>query len=151
MFMAAGSLQHSTGTRLISRLGGIAPRVPRLTGLTATLFLASLGLPGLMGFIAEFSIFAAVWQHFGWWILIPIWSILVTAGYYLWALQRAYYGPERRHADVDWEHMHDVPATEKWSMAALIALALLFGILPGLLMGQMNDWTRSVLALVGGA
>ncbi|MEK6985728.1 MAG: NADH-quinone oxidoreductase subunit M [Candidatus Thermoplasmatota archaeon] len=149
MFMAAGSLQHSTGTRLISRLGGIAPRVPRLTGLTATLFLASLGLPGLMGFIAEFTIFAGIWQAFGWWILLPIWSILITAGYYLWALQRGFYGPEVRHPDVDWEHMHDVPTTERWSIVALILLALLFGILPGLLMGSYNEWTLQALAAMG--
>ena len=151
MFMAAGSLQHSTGTRLISRLGGIAPRVPRLTGLTATLFLASLGLPGLMGFIAEFTIFAGIWEAYGWLILIPVWSILITAGYYLWALQRGFYGPEVRHPDVDWEHMHDVPATERWSIVALILLALLFGILPGLLMGSYNEWTLGVLAAMGGA
>jgi NADH-quinone oxidoreductase subunit M len=151
MFMAAGSLQHSTGTRLISRLGGITPRVPKLAGLTATLFLASLGLPGMMGFIAEFTLFAAVWQAWGWWILLPIWSILVTAGYYLWALQRAFYGPEKRHADVDWEHMHDVPRTEQWAMATLVILAAVFGILPALLMGQYNDWTESVFALIGGA
>ena len=151
MFMAAGSLQHATGTRLISRLGGITPRVPQLAGLTATLFLGSLGLPGMMGFIAEFTIFAAIWQHFGWWILLPIWSILVTAGYYLWALQRAYYGPERRHPDVDWEHMHDLPRTERWPMAALVVLAVLFGVLPALLMGQVDGWLHSLAALVGGA
>ncbi len=151
LFMAAGSLQHSTGTRLISRLGGIAPHVPKLTGLTATLFLASLGLPGMMGFIAEFTIFAGIWATFGWWILLPIWTILLTAGYYLWALQRAFYGPEKRHGDVDWSHMHDLPRTEQWSIATLVVLALAFGILPGLLMGQYDEWTTAVLALVGGA
>jgi NADH-quinone oxidoreductase subunit M len=149
MFMAAGSLQHSTGTRSISKLGGIAPRVPKLTGFMATLFLASLGLPGLMGFIAEFTIFAGIWQQFGWLILVPIWSILVTAGYFLWALQRGFYGPEVRHPDVDWDHIHDVPRTEQWSMAALVALALLFGILPGLLMAQYNDWTMNTLSMLG--
>jgi F420H2 dehydrogenase subunit M len=151
MFMAAGSLQHSTGTRLVSRLGGIGRRVPKLLGLTLTLFLASLGLPGMMGFIAEFTIFAAVWERFGWWILIPIWSILVTAGYYLWAVQRAFHGPERLHPDVDPHHVHDVPATEQWAMVALVVLAVAFGVLPGLLMAQMNEWTMATLALVGGA
>jgi proton-translocating NADH-quinone oxidoreductase chain M len=151
MFMAAGSLQHATGTRLISRLGGITPRVPALAGLTAALFLASLGLPGMMGFIAEFTIFVAVWQAFGWWILLPIWSILVTAGYYLWALQRAYFGPEVRHPDVDWEHMHDLPRTEKWPMATLVVLAVVFGVAPALLMGQFDAWMHTVMAILGGA
>ncbi len=149
MFMAAGSLQHSTGTRLLSRLGGVAPRVPRLTGLTAALFLASLGLPGMMGFIAEFTMFAAIWEAFGWWILLPIWSILVTAGYYLWALQRGFYGPEVRHPDVDWGHIHDVPGVERWPMALLVILAVVFGVLPALLMGQYNGWTLEVLRAMG--
>lgn len=149
MFMAAGSLQHSTGTRLISRLGGIAPTLPKLTALTAALFLASLGLPGMMGFIAEFTIFAAIWEAFGWWILVPIWSILLTAGYYLWALQRAYYGPEKRHPDVDWSHMHDLPRTEKWPMVTLVVLAIVLGVLPALLLDQMNAWTEHVLDLMG--
>jgi F420H2 dehydrogenase subunit M len=149
MFMAAGSLQHSTGTRLISRLGGITPTVPKLAGLTAALFLASLGLPGMMGFIAEFTMFAGIWASFGWWILIPIWSILITAGYYLWALQRAFYGPEVRHPDVDWTHMHDLPRTERWPIVVLVILAIVFGILPALLMGQMDDWTQHVLQVMG--
>jgi NADH-quinone oxidoreductase subunit M len=102
-----------------------------------------------VGFIAEFTIFAGIWSHFGWLILIPISSILVTAGYYLWAIQRAFHGPEVRHPEVDWDHIHDVPRTEQWSMAALVGLALLFGVLPGLLMGQYNDWTATVLALLG--
>ncbi len=149
MFMAAGSLQHSTGTRLISRLGGIAVKTPRLAGLTAALFLASLGLPGMMGFIAEFTIFAAIYETFGNWIWLPIWSVLITAGYYLWALQRAFYGPRVDHAGVDFDAHHDVPAIEKWPMAALVVLAIIFGVLPALLLGQMNDWTGSVLALMG--
>ncbi len=149
MFMAAGSLQHATGTRLISRLGGIAPTVPKLAALTAALFLASLGLPGMVGFIAEFTMFAAIWQAFGWWILVPIWSILLTAGYYLWALQRAFYGPEKRHPDVDWTHMHDLPRTEKWPIATLVVVAIVLGVLPALLMDQMDAWTQYVLGLMG--
>ncbi len=149
MFMAAGSLQHSTGTRLISRLGGIGAKLPRLTGLTMALFLASLGLPGMMGFIAEFTIFAAVWQAFGWWILLPIWSVLITAGYYLWAIQRAFHGEPGPHVNLDDPHLHDVPNAEHWPMVFLVVLAVVLGVLPGLLLGQMNDWTVGILAAMG--
>jgi len=149
MFMAAGSLQHSTGTRLISRLGGVGARAPALLGLTLALFLGSLGLPGMMGFIAEFSIFAAIWQAFGWLIMIPIVSVLVTAGYYLWAIERVFHGPERMHASIKAEDIHDVPDEERWTMAVLIVLAVLFGVLPSLLLGQMNEWTHAVLAIMG--
>ena len=151
MFMAAGSLQHATGTRNISKLGGVAARLPRLSGLTAALFLASLGLPGMMGFIAEFTIFVAIWEAFGWWILLPVWSILVTAGYYLWAIQRAFHGPEKRHHDVDWDHMHDLPSTERWPIAALVVVAVVLGVLPALLMDQMDAWMQAVFAAVATA
>lgn len=149
MFMAAGSLQHSTGTRLLSRLGGIGARVPVLLGLTATLFLASLGLPGMMGFIAEFTIFAGIYGAFGWWVWLPIWSILITAGYFLWAIQRAFHGSERRHSDVDWDHIHDVPPQERYTMFVLVVVALAFGLAPMLLLDQMDQWTTGVLGLMG--
>ncbi|HET6399156.1 MAG TPA: hypothetical protein VFH47_06350, partial [Candidatus Thermoplasmatota archaeon] len=103
----------------------------------------------MMGFIAEFTIFASVWAAFGWWILLPIVSILLTAGYYLWALQRAYYGPERRHPEVDWDHMHDLPRIEKVPMAILVVLSIVLGVLPAILLGQMDGWTQSVLAAMG--
>ena len=146
MFMAAGSLHHSTGTRRISRLGGLAQKAPILAALTATLFLASLGLPGMMGFIAEFTMFAAIYQAFGNLIWIPIWSILITAGYFLWALQRAYFGPIRGAVEGD---VHDVPREEQYTMFALVVLAIVLGVLPAILLGQMNDWAVDILAFLG--
>jgi proton-translocating NADH-quinone oxidoreductase chain M len=147
LFMAAGSLQHSTGTRKISKLGGLAQKAPILTALTATLFMASLGLPGLMGFVAEFTIFAGIYQAFGNWIWLPIWSILITAGYFLWALQRAYFGPIRGMVDSD--KVHDVPKEEQYTMFALIAIAIVLGVLPAILLGQINDWTVDILSFLG--
>lgn len=150
MFMAAGSLQHATGTRRISELGGLAQKAPRLAGLTAALFLGSLGLPGLMGFIAEFNLFAGIYATFGNWIWLPIWSILITAGYYLYALQRAFFGPIREGTVVATDKVHDIVPEERYTTFAVLMLALLFGVLPALLLGQMNDWSLDVLALIGG-
>jgi proton-translocating NADH-quinone oxidoreductase chain M len=146
MFMAAGSIQHATGTRKISELGGLAQKAPKLAGLTITLFLASLGLPGMMGFIAEFSMFAAIFEAFGHWIWIPIWSVLLTAGYYLWAIQRTFFGTIKGAVTGD---VHDISADEKWPTVMMIALAILFGVLPALLLNQMNEWTLGVLSLMG--
>lgn len=148
MFMAAGSIQHATGTRKISELGGLAQKAPRLAGLTVVLFLGSLGLPGMMGFIAEFNMFAAIYEAFGHWIWLPIWSVLLTAGYYLWAIQRALYGPIKGAVAAD--HVHDVTDDERWPMVMMVLLAILFGVLPALLLNQMNEWTAGVLALMGG-
>src|SRR5437870_539824 len=65
LFMVAGSLGHMIGTRNISELGGIAKRAPRVAIFMMVSFLASLGLPGLVGFVAEFSVFVGVYAAFG--------------------------------------------------------------------------------------
>ncbi|MFQ6060420.1 MAG: NuoM family protein, partial [Thermoplasmata archaeon] len=93
LFMIAGSVGHNVGTRKISELGGIAPKVPNTAGFMMVSFLASLGLPGLVGFVAELSVFIGTYEAFGLWILIPILAVVITAGYYLYAMQRAIFGP----------------------------------------------------------
>src|SRR5204862_195479 len=60
LFMVAGSLGHKIGTRNISDLGGIAKKAPRFATFMMVSFLASLGLPGLVGFVAELSVFGVV-------------------------------------------------------------------------------------------
>jgi hypothetical protein len=54
LFMSAGTIQHSAGTRVISELGGLADRMPKFAFIIMAGFLASLGLPGMSGFVAEF-------------------------------------------------------------------------------------------------
>src|SRR5439155_1103370 len=71
LFMVAGSLGHMIGTRNISELGGIAKRAPRVATFMMVSFLASLGLPGLVGFVAEFSVFVGVYAAFG--LLVFAW------------------------------------------------------------------------------
>src|SRR5216117_1758205 len=62
LFMVAGSLGHKIGTRNISELGGIAKRAPRMATFMMISFMASLGLPGLVGFLAVFSVFIGVYR-----------------------------------------------------------------------------------------
>ncbi len=61
-------------------------------------FMASLGLPGMVGFLAEFCVFAATFDSFGW-LLIPIISVAITAAYYIWAMQRTLFGPLTKEID----------------------------------------------------
>jgi NADH-quinone oxidoreductase subunit M len=68
LFMIAGALGHNAGTRLISKLHGAAKRIPNTAGFMMVAFMASLGLPGLIGFVAEFSVFLGVYEGFGLWV-----------------------------------------------------------------------------------
>ena len=89
--------------------------MPIASAITLFAYLASLGLPGLAGFVAELTIFLGTVEAFGWWVVLPLLTLVVTAGYYLYAFQRAYHGPPR--ADL---HVHgDIAWYEFWPMLVL--------------------------------
>jgi len=145
LFMLCGSALHATGTRNISQLGGIAKRMPIFAALTMAGFLASLGLPGMAGFIAEVTVFMGTFEAFGWWILIPLISVALTAGYYLFAMQRAFFGPlNQKLKDVKDIHFYEI-----LPLAILIGAAILFGVFPSLFLDPINTWIGG-LPIFGG-
>ncbi len=146
LFMSVGSLHHHVGTRDIPMLGGIAPKIPTLATLMMVGFLASLGLPGLVGFVAEYSVFTSTYLVWGLWVLIPIASVALTAAYYLWAAQRSLFG--NLTTKVDTEHVHDVKWFETVPMGALCVLFIFFGVLPSIL---MNVIVPSITKILTGA
>lgn len=113
LFMSAGVIHHATGTRNVDELGGIAKVMPRYATVTMFAFLASLGLPGLAGFVAEVLIFIGTWRAFDWLIILPALAVPLTAGYYLFAAKRAFYGPLNPRFGAVVEHhgaTHHAPA-----------------------------------------
>ena len=129
LFMASGSVHHQYGTRDIASLGGITPSAPTLATMIMAGSLASLGLPALIGFPAEFTAFLATWEALGYWVLIPLVILVVTAAFYLWMMQRVLFGTPKGVPGT----AHDVPWYEGAGMGLLVALTILFGILPSLL------------------
>jgi proton-translocating NADH-quinone oxidoreductase chain M len=129
LFMGAGSVHHTYGTRDISELGGVTPSAPALSTMIMAGSLASLGLPALIGFPAEFTAFLATWNGLGYWVMIPLAVLVVTAAFYLWMMQRMLFGPPKRVPP----DAHDLPWYESAGMGLLVALTVLFGILPSLL------------------
>ena len=138
LFMLAGSLGHRLGTRNISDLGGINALMPRTGGFMMVAFMASLGLPGLVGFVAELTVFIGVWEAFGLWVIIPLISVVITAGYYLYAMQRALFGPLREGVQTH----GDLETFEVGPLAVLTVFFAVFGILPFILLDE-------ILAFVG--
>lgn len=148
LFMSAGVVQHHAGTRLIDKLGGLANGnvMPIASAITLFAYLASLGLPGLAGFVAELTIFLGTVEAFGWWIVLPLITLVVTAGYYLYAFQRAYHGPENPNL-----HIHgDIRWYEFAPMFILALATLAFGVWPALSVGTMGQYAERIVALVGG-
>ncbi|MEE9236338.1 MAG: NADH-quinone oxidoreductase subunit M [Thermoplasmata archaeon] len=146
LFMVAGSVGHRLGTRNISELGGIMNRVPILSGFILLAFLASLGLPGLVGFVAEFTVFLGTYEAFGLWVMIPVLTVVLTAAYYLFAVQRAVHGPFNEKLG----SIRDIAAYEIVPLAVLAGLFVLFGLFPAPFMDLFSSWTRSLFESMGG-
>jgi len=129
LFMTAGSVHHTFGTRDIPAIGGITPTTPALSTFIMVGSLASLGLPALISFPAEFAALLATWNAIAYWVFIPLTILVVTAGFYLWMMQRMLFGTPKGVPLA----AHDVPWNEGAGMGILVAFTVLFGILPGLL------------------
>jgi len=141
LFMVAGALGHKLGTRNISELGGIAKKMPTMTAFVMIAFLASLGLPGLVGFVAEFAVFLGVYSAWGFALAIPILTVVITAAYYIYAAQRSFFGP----LNPRWENAEDAHAYEAVPLAVLSVLFVVFGILPLIFLQSIYAWSGSVV------
>lgn len=140
LFMGCGVIQHHCGTRLISSLGGMYGKMPAAMTLLVLAFFASMGIPGFMGFFAEFGVMLGAYQRFGFWVLAAAFGAVLTVGYYLWAFQRVAFGK----CPTDMEQVSDAHWYEVFPMVALLLVALYFGLQPDVAVEYME---QSVTAL----
>ncbi len=143
MFTVAGGIGHKAGTRNISELGGIAKVTPRMSTFMMVSFMASLGLPGLVGFVAELNVFIGTYAAFGLLVLIPVITVVLTASYFIWAMQRAIFGP----LNEKWKALPDARTYETVPLGILTALFAVFGIMPFLFFDMTIQWAARVLGV----
>ncbi len=144
LFLLAGVLHDRAATYDMGAYGGLADPAPRMATLFAVGAFASLGLPGLSGFIAEFQIFTgsiAVAPV----TAVALLGILLVAALFLRALQRVFTGATRGAA-VDFE---DLRPTELWAVVPLLALSLVIGVAPRPLLVVIEPASQTLITLVG--
>lgn len=98
LFLISGSVWQRGESYDIDDYSGLAARAPRMTAAAVVASFASLGLPGLAGFIAEFQIFVGTFAVYPWLAGIDLIGIVITAALFLQLLQRMFLGelPEVR-------------------------------------------------------
>ncbi len=141
LFLLVGFIYERTHTRNISELGGLLNKTPVLAGILCFASFASLGLPGLSGFIAEFLVLVGAYSSLPWFAVIASGGVVITAGYLLWMLQRVVMGalPDK-YAD-----LLDATPREMLALVPLVVLVLVVGLYPESVLGFIN---HSVVALV---
>src|SRR5256886_13330166 len=104
--------------------------------------LASLGLPGLMGFVAEFFIFVGSFGIFPYLTVVAVTGVVFTAAMFLWTIQRIFLGPFNER----WAGIPDLDTREKISLVPLAVLIVIFWLYPKPLLDVCN----SAIAPLGG-
>jgi NADH-quinone oxidoreductase subunit M len=153
MFFMVGVLYDRVHHRNLDEFGGIFNRMPVYAGLAVAVFFAGLGLPGLCGFIGEVLVTLSSWNYSRTLAVISAFTVILTAAYILWAIQRVYLGAEYKGPHGD--HLTPMTPRELSIAAPLVFLAILFGVAPQILFNYVTPtvnrqvqtlaaWTRDV-------
>jgi len=148
LFLVCGTAGHNFGTREIPLMGGIASKVPVYAAFMMFCFMASLGLPGLIGFWGEFGIICAFYdwtlaKDMIYLLVFCLLSLLLTAGYYLWAMQRTLFG--RITTKIDVAHMHDVDRVEAVVLGVLAFAIAIYGFWPDLAISYISGYAGGLI------
>lgn len=149
LFAMVGTVYDRTHTREINTLRGLARQLPVITVVFSVAGLASLGLPGTVGFVAEFIVFNGTFtSHVPFaqvYALIGVLGIVLTSGYILWMLQRVFYEyPLERY-----DHLKDADLVEKIAIFSFVAVIMLFGICPAIITDIINTGIMPIAKLIG--
>ena len=129
MFLLVGLVYEKAHTRYIPDLGGLATRMPVLASAFLLAGLASLGLPGTSGFVAEILVFLGAFPAWGWATALSAFGIVITAGYILWMVQRTMFGPAKER----FGNARDATVAEMVPIFVLVAAVIGVGVYPSII------------------
>ncbi len=145
LFLIVGMLSDRRHTRLISEFGGLKHVMPRLSAAFLIITLASIGMPGLNGFVGEFLIMVGAFRWDPRFVVAAGLGVILSAVYLLWMLQRVYYGPVTHSENAALPDLR----THEWASAVpLCAMALVMGIFPAVFLQPMEPAVRKVVEQV---
>lgn len=140
MFLMIGVIYERSHHRWIVKpdgskgYGGLATKLPKYTTIFIIGMFASLGLPGLSGFISEALIFLGIYQRFTTITVIAVVGLLIGAAYLLWMFKRMFFG----EVNPEIEEYEDMNAREVFYMIPLCIAVIVFGIYPSPLLNVMK-------------
>src|SRR3989337_308163 len=135
LFMIVGVIyDYRAHTRGVDEFGGLGAILPAYSWVTTVAMLASLGLPALMGFVAEFLIFLGSFGVFPGFAATGLLGIIITAAMFLWTIQRIFLGP----ANPRWKGLADLDTRELVALVPLTVLMVIFGVYPRPLLDIIN-------------
>ncbi len=142
LFLCVGVLYDRMHTKKIDAYGGVVQKMPRFALAFVIYMLASVGLPGTSGFVGEFLVMLGVFKDSFFVSIFVATGVVLGAAYMLWLTKRVIYG-EIKNPEV--EHLTDLNVYEKMALYPIIALAILYGIFPSLIIGDISTSVTQLL------
>jgi NADH-quinone oxidoreductase subunit M len=159
LFACVGMLYERYHTREIADMGGLARRVPILTFFFIVFTMASIGLPGLNGFVGEFLVLIGTFQRAfvetnGAWAgqlrfvaVVAVLGVVLGAWYMLWLVQRTFFGPLKEpHAHAGAPPVRDLSLREVAALAPLLVFIVWIGLQPQRFLTPMRQTLAAVAA-----
>jgi NADH:ubiquinone oxidoreductase subunit 4 (subunit M) len=141
MFFLVGVIYDRAHHRNLDNFRGLYEPMPLYGGLSAIIFFAAMGLPGLCGFVGEFMVVLSAWNFAPpgapWagpaFAVLAALTVVLTAAYVLWTIQRVFMG-----TNPVYKNYKDIDLRELACAVPLVVLAVLFGVAPGLILAWMS-------------
>jgi len=144
LFLIAGVIYDRAHHRDINGFGGLASRMPLYAGMTTFAFFASMGLPGLSGFISEILVFLGGFNVYPVITIISVSGVVLTAGYFLWAMQRMFLGP----LNEKYKDLPDINGREMFTLVPLGLIVLFIGVYPMPTINLISESVKNLITLV---
>ncbi len=125
MFFLVGVIYDRAHHRDLDRFRGLNEPMPLYGGISALIFFAAMGLPGMCGFVGEFMVILATWNYSYTFAILAALTVVLTAAYILWTVQRVYFGVNPAYKDYP-----DINLRELLCILPLCVLAVALGIFP---------------------
>jgi len=142
LFLLVGMIYERRHTKQIAEFGGLQKVMPVYAGFFLFMIFASIGLPGLNGFVGEFLVLVGSYATLPFLATVAASGVILAAIYLLWAYERVFTGvPDKEENQL----LSDLTLREVSLLAPLAALVLLLGLYPSVLLDKIAPSTEAVL------
>jgi NADH-quinone oxidoreductase subunit M len=146
-FLIIGYLERRRSSIQIADFSGLQGPAPVLSAIFMVAMLASIGLPGLSGFVSEYLILIGTFTTHAWWAAVASLGVLASAVYLLWAYQRVFHGrAEGANAEIA-----DASITERWVLVPVVVLIVVLGVLPKPVLDRITPSVHTLVTQVATA
>jgi NADH-quinone oxidoreductase subunit M len=148
LFLLVGVIYERTHDRTIAKMGGLGSAVPVYAAALGFFVFASVGLPGLSGFVGEFLTLLGTFVVNPAAAVVATFVMIFAAGYLLWMFQRVAFGELSDFLKGLGHHLTDMKPIEAMTLVPLGALVVIFGLYPGLILDLVAGSVTSALDAV---